>query len=240
MSSDKDRLYDEEITQPEDFVFDDRVVRVFPDMINRSVPAYAFVVPMIGIIARQYVRPGSVVYDLGCSLGSVALTIRTAIEPKAARIIAVDSSPAMVRALNQRLQPDDGIEVVEADLTQMVFEPASFAVSNFTLQFVSPDQRLPLLTRLADAMSPGDALILSEKVVFDDPVEQELQTHWYHEFKRAQGYSDLEIARKREALEDVLVPDSETEHRERLRQAGFGRVVRWFQGFSFASWVAVR
>ena len=46
-------------------------------------------------------------------------------------------------------------------------------------------------------------------------------TDLHHEFKRAQGYSDLEIAQKRASLENVLVPNTVDQHIERLLAAGF-------------------
>ena len=113
-------------------------------------------------------------------------------------------------------------------------------VLNFTLQFVAPAKRLELLRGIAAGLKPGGVLLLSEKIRFGDPDEQDLQTAWHHDFKRAQGYSDLEIARKRDALENVMKPDLMAQHRERLLQAGFSRVYQWFQGFNFVSMIAFR
>ena len=96
------------------------------------------------------------------------------------------------------------------------------------------------LSFFAAGTSPGGVLLLSEKIRFEDPAEETLQTDWHHAFKRARGYSDLEIARKREALENVLRPETLATHRRRLEQAGFTRVYRWFQGFNFVSLVALR
>ena len=39
---------------------------------------------------------------------------------------------------------------------------------------------------------PGGALVLSEKLAFEDPREQELLGELHHEFKAQQGYSALE------------------------------------------------
>ncbi len=242
----KDRLYENEIADMPDFVFDERVVRVFPDMINRSVPGYALIVPMIGLLARQYARPGTNLYDLGCSLGAVTFAMQKAVRAPDTRVFAVDSSEAMISELTRRLadQDDDDtgprVRASVEDIRRTVVENASVVVLNFTLQFLEPASRLPLLTRIASGMEPGSALILSEKIRFDDPVEQDLQVQWHHQFKRAQGYSELEIARKREALERVMKPDTRQQHVERLRLAGFGRVYCWFQGFNFLSLIALR
>lgn len=241
----KDQLYEDTPTEAGDFVFDERVVRVFPDMIRRSVPGYGTIVPMIGMLARRYAQAGTRIYDLGCSLGAATLAMRAAVQAPDLRIVAVDNSPEMIAGLERELaaQGDRGrppVEVRLADLMDTAVEQASVVVLNFTLQFVEPARREGLLARIADGLLEGGVLLLSEKICFDDPAVQALQTGWHHDFKRAQGYSDLEIARKRDALENVLVPESMERHRERLLSAGFQSVVPWFQGFNFVSMVAFR
>lgn len=241
----KDRLYETTITEPGDFVFDKRVVSVFPDMINRSVPGYGTVVPMIGMLARRYALAGTRLYDLGCSLGAVTLAMRGAVRAEDVQIVAVDNSPEMITGLKGRLEdrPGEGRPAVEArlqDVLETVIENASVVVLNFTLQFVDPARRAELLRNIANGLRPGGILVLSEKVRFENPAEQVLLTEWHHDFKRAQGYSDLEIARKRDALENVMVPESLEQHQERLEKAGFSRVIQWFQGFNFVSLVAFR
>ena len=243
--STKDRLYTAGASEAQDFVFDERVVRVFPDMINRSVPGYSMIVPMAGLLARRYARDNSTLYDLGCSLGAVALAMSQAVRASNARIIAVDNSPAMIARLRETLGAADRdglipVQPVCEDLQGVPIENASVVALNFTLQFVEPASRLPLLRRIAAGLLPGGILILSEKIRFDAPREQSLHTEWHHDFKRAQGYSDLEISRKRDALENVMQPDSEPRHRERLLEAGFSEVYPWFQAFNFLSLVAFR
>lgn len=243
--SEKDRLYDKAIAEVPDFVFDERVVRVFPDMINRSVPGYGLIVPMIGLLARPYAQPESNLYDLGCSLGEVAWSLRQAVRADGVRIHAIDNSVAMIADLEQRLcelgdQPGPPILTRVEDIRETVVENASVVVLNFTLQFIEPADRDPLLSRIARGMLPGGALILSEKIRFEDFREQELQTRWHHDFKRAQGYSELEIARKREALENVMKPDTRQQHIDRLAQAGFRHSYCWYQGFNFLSLIAFR
>jgi tRNA (cmo5U34)-methyltransferase len=241
----KDRLFDTDIQNIGDFVFDDRVVRVFPDMINRSVPGYSLVVPMIGLLARQYAQDHSNLYDLGCSLGAASLAMRAAVRARNARIWAVDNSADMIRQFSATLEEQDGagspaIHPLHQDILETRIEDASVVVLNFTLQFVDPSKREGLLKKIVEGLNPGGILILSEKIRFDDLQEQALQVHWHHQFKRAQGYSDLEIARKRDALENVLTPESMQQHRNRLRSAGFTDVYQWFQGFNFVSMVAFR
>jgi len=241
----KDTLFKTDIQKTGDFVFDERVVRVFPDMINRSVPGYGLIVQMIGLLARQYAQDNSRLYDLGCSLGAVSLAMQAAIRARGTQIWAVDNSMGMIQALKDRLQEQNGPELpelqpVHQDILDTRVENASVVVLNFTLQFVDSAQRSDLLKGIVQGLLPGGILVLSEKIRFEDPEEQALQTHWHDAFKRAQGYSDLEIARKRDALENVMKPESMQQHRLRLKKSGFSKVYPWFQGFNFISMVAFR
>ena len=241
----KDRIFDDPAAAPGDFVFDDRVVRVFPDMINRSVPGYGQIVAMLGLLSRRYAQDGSRLYDLGCSLGAVALAMSQAVRASGTEIIAVDNSPAMIGRLREVLAERHAaggvpIRAVCRDILDCPVEDASVVALNFTLQFVDRGSRLFLLRRIAEGLRRGGVLLLSEKLRFESAAEQRLQTDWHHDFKRAQGYSELEIAHKRDALENVMKPDSLRQHRRRLRDAGFSRVYQWYQGFNFVSLIAFR
>ena len=243
MSDEQDRLFAKSRATTTGFRFDEKVVRVFPDMISRSVPGYELVIPMIGMLARRYAQPDSNIYDLGCSLGAASLAMALAVKAEGAEIIAVDNSEAMVTKCRQGVAEIDTVIPVEVRLENILdtrIENASVVVLNFTLQFLDRGQRAGLLNRIAAGMRPGGALIISEKICFEENMEQKDQTAWNHDFKRTQGYSGLEIAQKRNALEDVLQPDTEARHIERLEQAGLGNPRRWFQCFSFASYIAFK
>jgi tRNA (cmo5U34)-methyltransferase len=238
---DKDRLFSQH--QGQAFQFDDKVVKVFPDMINRSVPGYNLIVPMLGLLARRFVQADSKVYDLGSSLGAASLAVRHAIKTDAVEIIAVDNSTSMVDKFRELLQQDPGsipVDVRLMDIEDCETVDASLVILNFTLQFIDRDKRLPLLQRIYKNLKPGGALLLSEKICFEDPQSQQLQIDWHHDFKRSQGYSDLEVANKRNALENVLIPESLETHRQRLEQAGFETIIPWFQCFNFISLVAIK
>ena len=229
-----------------DFVFNEDVAKVFPDMIKRSVPGYPTIVENLGVLAAQFAQPHSALYDLGCSLGAVTQALRRHVRADDCRVIAVDNSPAMVERCSEYLHAQDSmfqellpVEVLEADILTLDLQPASLVALNFTLQFVAPEQRLELLTRIRQALLPGGALILSEKLRFEDAAEHELLGELHLAFKRANGYSELEIAQKRSAIENVMKPDSLEQHRERLLAAGFSKVVPWFQCLNFASLIAL-
>lgn len=232
-----------------DFTFDDAVVDVFPDMIARSVPGYASILSMIEQLAARYVVPSSNIYDLGCSLGAATWLIRNQ-APEDCVIHALDNSSAMVCRLREKLAEQDTqrrsdqrrcpVEVHEADVRGFAMNKASFIVLNLTLQFVPPSERHGVLQASYDALLPGGALLLSEKIKFTDSAVNELLIDLHHDFKRSHGYSDLEIAQKRTAIENRLIPDSLEQHVERLKQVGFATVAPWFQCFNFVSILAVK
>ena len=275
------------------FRFDAAVARVFPDMLDRSIPGYASIVAQTGLFAARFARPHTRLYDLGCSLGASALSMRAALAartgdsvPGGARDGAPDEDPGGARDEDPSGAPDEGaaarrraiaasctihgidnsapmlarardlvaeaergtpadvvapaVHLEEGDLADHPLRRCSVVAMNFTLQFVPPAERAALLGRIAASLVPGGVLILSEKLRFEDAAVDALNIEMYHAFKRANGYSALEVARKRAALEDVLVPDTLAEHRARLRAAGFARTSVWFQCFNFASLVAIR
>lgn len=227
-----------------DFVFDDKVAAVFSDMINRSVPGYATILSMIGVLAKRYCQPGSNLYDLGCSLGGASLAMAHQIEHRDYTLLAVDNSPAMTTRLQHLLQQpqsrDLPIRVICEDVCDTPIRNASVVVLNFTLQFIAPEKRDALIKTIADGLQPGGILILSEKIRFPAPALNDLFIDLYHEFKQAQGYSALEVAQKRAALENVLIPETIDTHKQRLQHAGFNSCDVWFQCFNFCSMVAVR
>ncbi len=237
----KDQLYARPLLRVEDFCFDDSVASVFPDMIERSVPGYSTMLQVLGVLAGEHLRPGARCYDLGCSQGAVSVALAQTRMGSTLDIIAVDNSPAMIERLQRRLEHElsaPNIRALCTDVRDTPIQDASLVVLNLTLQFIPREQRLDLLTRIRGGMKPDSLLFLSEKLRFDDPAEQSRMEGLQEAFKRARGYSDLEIAQKRAALEQVLLPDSEQEHLRRLGLAGFGEAQICFRCLNFASFLA--
>ena len=239
----KDDIYSQYREKVADFVFDEKVVSVFDDMIRRSVPGYATVIAMSKVFAEHYAQENSNCYDLGCSLGATTLAMRKGINKKNCRIVAVDNSPAMIERCRQIIDSDVSdvpVDVVLEDIAKLKMQNASIVAMNFTLQFFSPDKREDLLGRIYNSMLPGGAMLLSEKIKFGDDDEQDFQTDMYHHFKQLNGYTGLEVSQKRKALENVLVPDTIEQHFKRLKDAGFDKCYLWFRCFNFVSIAAFK
>jgi len=242
MTTNRDTIYAQTLGDPGLFTFNKDVVGVFPDMINRSVPGYATVISMTGLLAARYARTGTCIYDLGCSLGASLLSAARQPDCQTNNFIGIDSSEAMLTAARDVLDkevPSLAIELIESDILDAPIDNASVVIMNYTLQFVPVASRLSLLKKIRSALAPGDALILSEKIKLDSSTMDDTMIAMHHDFKRAQGYSDLEITQKRQALENVLIPETLNVHFERLKQAGFSDSSCWFQCFNFASMIAI-
>lgn len=245
--TDKDQIYQSDTAPDGPFRFDASVAAVFPDMLRRSIPGYSASIEAIGSLAARYVTSDTHCYDLGCSLGAATLAMRQGIRASNCRIIGIDNSEAMIERCTQVIEKDDknrpnaaAVELRCADILDTDIRNASMIVLNYTLQFVAPDRRAALLQRLYNALVPGGVLLLSEKVVDENPRMEALLVELHLEHKRRNHYSELEIARKRAAIENVLRPETVAAHKQRLRDAGFEDSAVWLRYFNFVSIVAVK
>jgi len=243
MNLQKDTLYASPLGNIDAFQFDHSVVDVFPDMIQRSVPGYSAIISAIGLLASRFAQPNSYCYDLGCSLGAASLSMRHKITDLSCKIIAVDNSEAMLSRCQKIINRDTSpipVELIYSDIQDIDINNASVVVLNFTLQFIPLADRDNFIKRIYQGLRPGGLLILSEKLFFDDPRQQALQTEMHHTFKKANGYSELEVSQKRASLENVLIPETFIQHKDRLLKSGFDNTEVWFQYFNFSSMIALK
>lgn len=237
-----DRLYQID-TVPEDFDFNERVVEVFDDMLDRSIPFYQNVIKETSRLLAISLQPGDTVYDLGCATGTALLQIARELEGKELSFVGLDSSPAMLAKARLKAEFYGGLDNVvfkQGDITKLECPSAGAFIANYTLQFIRPVLRPTLVSRLFDNLRSGGLLILSEKTILPDKRLNRSFIDIYYDFKRERGYSELEIARKREALENILIPFSVDENLAMLTESGFEPVESFFQWFNFSSFVAVK
>lgn len=242
MHSNKDNIFAVPRAQLGDFRFDENVANVFPDMIKRSVPGYSNIVQTIGMLTEKYAKDNTNLYDLGCSLGACTLEMRNH-APSNCHVIGIDNSEAMVsRAQNiiNAYKSDVKTSIELNDITKCDLSNASIIVLNFVLQFITPNERHSLVQKIYDALNPGGILVLSEKFKFEDKVIQNTMDELHLDFKRANGYSELEISQKRSSIENVLISDTVQEHKNRLSLAGFEHSEVWFQCLNFGSIIAIK
>ena len=238
-----DNLFSVEKETVADFSFDEAVADVFPDMLRRSIPGYENIISMLGVLAGYHAQNETRVYDLGCSLGAATLSVHRQTRELSLQHICVDNYAAMIKRCASKLKrhmPAASVELICDDIQNIKIENASVVLLNFTLQFLPQATRLTLLKNIYKGLNSGGVLILSEKLMGDNTDVNQLFINWHHEFKRANGYSDLEISQKRAAIENVLIPDTLNAHQARLKEAGFSQVHQWFQAFNFSSLIALK
>ncbi len=242
MTNQKDTLYQTVDGLPGSFRFDARVAAVFEDMISRSVPGYQQILQLLPTLTRAFFRPDTNYYDLGCSLGAGLLAMHTGFDQRNARLIGIDNSTAMLAEAEQNLSHlnQDTLKLVLQDLQDTDFEPAQMVLMNFTLQFIPLADRQALLERIFASLHPGGVLVLSEKLKFSDADTADLMASIHYQYKKDQDYSELEISKKRDAIDNVLIPETLEEHTSRLRSAGFKTITPWIQNLQFISLLAVK
>lgn len=238
-----DKFFSAPIENMPDFKFGEKVVAVFDDMVDRSVPFYGEMQRMIAEIAGDYAESGTNVYDLGCSTGTTMICIDPQV-PADVHFIGIDNSPEMLERCRAKLDQQGitrDIELRLGDLDQGIqIENASLVLLVLTLQFVRPLYRDKLVKNILDGMNDNGALILVEKVIGEDSLFNRQFIKYYYDMKRRHGYSELEISQKREALENVLIPYKLLENREMLLRTGFRYCDTFFKWYNFTGMIAVK
>lgn len=238
----KDTLFNIPVVQ-EDFVFTERVAQVFDDMLDRSIPFYQEVIRATAQLLAIFLQQEDRVVDLGCATGTTLLQLARMLPDKGLHFTGMDNSPPMLHKARMKAEmfsKQDRVSFLVEDITELEQPGTGAFLLNYTLQFIRPLRRESFIHRLFDNLRPGGILILSEKKISHDPLLNRKYIDIYHQFKLERGYSELEIAKKREALENILIPFSIEENQELLRKAGFTSVETFFQWFNFASFIAIK
>lgn len=238
----QDRIYSTSQTN-KPFKFDNKVATVFGDMIRRSVPGYKEVISSIQQFASQFVQSNTNCYDLGCSLGAASLAMSQGNKNADVKIIAIDNSAEMLKHCQSNIEAfkhRTPVELLNDNIENVIIDNASMVVLNYTLQFIDVENREKILSRIYKGLNPGGIIVLSEKIIFEDGQINDLMVECHHQFKRENGYSELEISQKRNALENVLVPETLHSHLNRLKRVGFDKISCYQQQLNFVSIIAIK
>ena len=250
-----DQVFAEPRPRVDDFSFNKEVTAVFDDMLDRSVPFYQEIQRQVAELAVDFAQPGTNVYDLGCSTANSFLNIdrvmrsgnngdAAAADHGEIRFIGVDASNEMLAKARAKLAAAGftrPFELQQGDLNAGVeVTNASVAMLVLTLQFVRPLYRERIVRSIYEGTTENGCLILVEKVLGENSTFNRLFIKHYYEMKRRNGYSEMEISQKREALENVLIPYRLEENKELLRGAGFRHVDVFFKWYNFCGMIALK
>ncbi len=237
----KDTVYAQKLKSISPFCFDEKVAIAFDDMVNRSIPYYQEIHQLLLDIVGLSFQEGDLIYDLGCSTGTTIHILSEHLQNKKAHFIGVDNSHAMIKEAQEKTKKlPHSIELLTQDLTQLNFQQCGLVIMNYTLQFIDPAERYHLIERIYNALRPGGIILLSEKIKSPQKRVQDLTTKLYYDFKKRNGYSELEISQKRSALENILIPYTANEQISLLQKAGFEQSEMIFRWHNFASFIGIK
>lgn len=233
-----DKVFDKELTKQ--FEFDEEVASVFDDMLNRSVPFYKEMQRLTINFALNFLEENDKVYDLGCSTASTLIELAKHSKNRL-DLNGIDSSSAMLSRASKKAKAF-GVDInfINDDLHNISYEDAKLIISNYTLQFIRPLQREKLVKKIYNNLQNEGIFIFSEKVISSNKILDKQYIDEYYEFKKTQGYSEFEIAQKREALENVLIPYTEEENKKMILDAGFDHCETLFKWVNFATYIAIK
>ncbi len=232
----KDKVFEKPIEKK--FEFDEAVASVFDDMLSRSVPFYDEVRKLVISLILSEQKEGLKVLDLGSSTAKFLLDLHSKMDVTM-QLKGLDNSQAMLDRAEQKCQAfGANIELEFADMLKYEYDQEDVIVANYTLQFIRPMQRVELIKKLYDGLNDDGIFIFSEKVVFEDKTLDKEMIDIYYDYKKEQGYSEYEIAQKREALENVLIPFTIEENIQMCKDAGFESVDTIFQWSNFVTFVS--
>ena len=234
----KDNIFESSNFNDLPFSFNEEVTEVFEDMIDRSVPGYRSSLKIIEELGKRYFKEDTSCYDLGCSPGGSTLSLLRAIKGREGKIYAVDNSKAMITACSKKFTDLEKVYFLNQDIEATEIKDASIVVLNFVLQFLDTEKRSSFLDKVFSGMRKGGLLILSEKIHFDNKLRNKTLFNLHHNFKFKNGYTQMEISRKRDALEGVLVTDLEEDHNNRLKKLGFRNTRKVMSNLNFLTLIS--
>ena len=235
----KDNLYKSNFPKNHKFTFNSDVANVFGDMVNRSVPGYEFLIENIGVLSKKFYQPNTKIYDLGSSLCACSLSILEKVQNTEVQIFAVDSSKAMIDICKKSIDRKE-IKFINSDISDVEMNNSSIVILNLTLQFILVNKRTELLKKIFSQLNDNGIIIITEKIKLDKISDDIFFKNFHDFFKENNGYTKEEIDRKKIALSETMIIESEQIHEERFKSIGCKKFYKWFQCYNFVSWVLIK
>lgn len=223
--------------------FDKDVTDVFPDMLSRSIPSYENMRELIYRMARNFVKEGTNVLDIGCSTGIASELLIQNFGSKCNFLLTDISLPMLekCRAKYAKEIQDGYVNVKYSDLREnLPVKGCSLIMSCLTIQFTPIEYRQHIFQNIYESLEPGGALILVEKVMGNSNDIDQVLVKEYYDIKRDNQYSEEQIKSKRKSLEGSLVPLTIDMNEWLLEMSGFRKVDTFWRYLNFVALVAIK
>ena len=229
------------------WAFDDEVTRVFEDMLERSIPQHQVMRDLVTNLGGQFlpVDEHGMVLDLGTSRGDQIARFIQEDQRLGPDIFywGMEISAPMIEASQRRFDGmEDSVCILQADLRNGLNDVGGMRLVTavLTMMFIPVEHRQNLMQDIYDALLPGGAFIMVEKILGSGAAMDSAMVAEYYRYKSSTGYDQDAIQRKRLALEGVLVPSTTSTHMENLRSVGFTQIDCFWRWMNFAGFIAVK
>jgi len=220
--------------------FGGSVPETFDNHVGRSVPQYQQGHEIVVALSDFFIRPGSRVYELGCSTGELTRKMAEANSDRHVSFIGLEIEPAMVEAAKRKTSNFPRVEIREADIIDAELEPADLIVAYYTIQFIQPAIRQLLFDKIFNSLNWGGGFLLFEKVRAPDARFQDMMSSLYVDFKLQQGFTEQEIVNKSRSLKGILEPFSTQGNIDLMQRAGFVDIMTVFKHLCFEGFLAIK
>jgi tRNA (cmo5U34)-methyltransferase len=194
----------------------------FDSHIRKSIPLYEHGHQLVCYYSDFFLKPDSIVYDIGCSTGSFLgkLAQRHA-HKQDLKLIGIDNIADMVRKASELAAHDARLRFINANVLDLELEKSDLVTANYTVQFLPPRARQTAIDMIYSSLNWGGGFFMFEKVRAPDGRFQDYASQVYMEFKLDNGFSEAEILNKQRSIKGVMEPFSTQGNIDLLKRAGF-------------------
>ena len=222
------------------WTFGGDVCKNFDSHIQKSVPYYDVGHDIIEKLSDFFMPNGSVVYDIGCSTGTLLKKISIRHKSKKVKLVGCDLEKGMVDHAKSKCSDIKNISFQHKSIMDLSMEKSNLTYSYYTIQFIHPSVRQSIFDKIYNNLNWGGAFIFFEKVRAPDARFQDIMSLIYNEYKIDQGYSSEEIIGKSRSLKGVLEPFSSQANVDMANRAGFKDITSIFKYVCFEGFLAIK
>lgn len=215
----------------------DGLARRFDTHAAAHIPMYAESHALTVELSDWHVTPGSKVYDLGSSTGTLAMMLGE--RHPHARVVGVDAEDEMTRVARGRCTMAN-VRFETANVLELPLQECSYVTACHLTPFLRNRDRTALFAAVHEALLAHGAFVLFEKSAPADAESAAIASSVLTSYKLAHGVDAATVVVKEQALRGVmsLRPPAETEHA--LLEAGFWKVTSIMRWMNWDGFLAVK